>query len=552
MFGFKNGILAMLYFSDIYTPTRNYFLTKQTLQNHQDTRGPSKVLDNLQFELDFPPLKPTFRLINVYEFFMNIIQISNTLAIVCVQAGLERGSDCYIFGRYAGLPPALGGFVTLLASVVHLVWKIKTNVMEKIYRIDLVPFLLRDQKLLKEQFERNTNGNRFKQTNGRKCSQMVETVPFSGYMKDVLYIKLEDPKDGKIKYILRPNRTPENRSKMVEMVDNLTKLNLLIVISVAFILSQIAIWGAIFDIAYIKTYPTCADKLEQLASENKLGCFSVSFQLPDYKHHRIAAVVDILYSLHLVVEASVTCFTPTALMMILAEDLMIYWMSIEKEINRSLSAQRSMRLHESTGAHGYKSSKVPMYPNRNAQADKTNRFLFLERKERRSKYISSDKQLDIQMQISQRLIIDFFLQLRYYDRYVSWGLTVGFLVWAAIFVYTSYVALSEFDSYSLMALNALRIGGIGLAVSPLFFLVKVKKVTATAYPRINTLMAHDNSNARKLVWLQILEFYTNTSNHYGFTLMHSFQVDWKLPLQLLGSSISLIIVLETYKKYVMI
>lgn len=541
-FDTNNKLFIIKFFSYTYNPTRKFYSSYYKLNHPAYTNSTrSKSLsgeshDERQVDIDFkmPEMKAIFTAYYVTSTITHFFSFFHSIALIMIYESywdLKLELNCYIPGRLSLHKDAvkLVPYFQLISNALHMIWRYLNVHYESSYRLDGVIFLLSNEDSYRQQLGREIDVDRSTKSNS------IARGSSRNYLRDVLYLKIKFNENHSQSF-LRPNRTVEAREKLVKIVDTIMIRCLVIAALLCCLVYPIILAMILLDSGYIENYPTCSPELEKLKAEGRLGPYSMTFWPPN--HRLICLLFDAFINLFTYVDDLVALIFPASLSLILTADLMIYWNHIDSKLNSLLlelkSFQINMELNQADGS-------MPT------------RFCTTKWRARSSAagihgWDHTDDRLCKEIQILQAQIIDFFKQLRYYDKYVSLLITFLFQIWITMFVVTSYMAIKLDDTYTLTVIRVIQLYGCAALSGPVYGLLRLRRRTKNTYIQLCGIVAYENSHKFKSSWSTILEFYTHKAN-YGFSILHKFPLTWMSYLRCIATSISVLVVIETFGKF---
>lgn len=549
--GTRSKLLLVMFFSHAYSPTRRFYLNK--CRNHRDpikyrkrsslrlasTNECGSRLSELETVMPSIPLK--YYLYYIFSTSTHCIGIFHAPILIIILNncfGIDLHWNCYLLGRlcfhssFAYYIP----YFEFASTVLHSVWRYVNKYVERYYKLDCLVFLLADSASLKRQLEHDL-GPDVDTSSETEFPIFSVKPPRNSYLMDILYMDIEWL-DNSYRHLLRPNRSLKAREQLANILDweffAISVFCLTLLVSI----EPVIFYTGFFDRGYIKSYPTCMPNLELLAREDRLPWWSVTLFPPN--HRWLGGPADIMINLFTYLDGLLALVLPVTLAYLLTQDLMLYWQYIAKKLDqlriRQIEEQCSDKICSSDNSR--RPSQV-MDP-RELRAPLVARYT--------SSLTRKLEQFDLETHILQRQIIDFFTQLRAYDKFVSFLVTFLLIVWVIMFLGTSYFAIKAQNTAALVFIRAVQVYCYIALICAFYGLLKLRKFIQDTYPILSGIMARERVPRRKAIWSQVLELFTDKKN-YGFTIMHSVPLTWLSFTNGIASSVSFLIVMETFRRY---
>lgn len=524
----------------VYRPTRDYYKShlceetgcsseKTDLNQRNFKSSPEKRKSKCDGQDSCLPEEPRWldcytkltTLVHVYSVFQSTLLI----IILNPYLGLDSSWNCYILGRLTIHESSfkLIPYFQFLSSTLLLLWRYIIAYIDRKYRLDCVVFLGTSKQKLGDlvsaefdvRFDRNS--------------------PPDPWLERMLYMEIPQSDGGNLLF-LRPNRIMRTYRELSKFFDRFFVLIVVATTSLTGLMFPFILRTVLLDLYFIQVYPTCMPDLEQLAEDGKLPwwSFSVFDWPPNYR--LLTLPFDVLINLVVWLEDMAALLVPATFAVLFSEDLVIYWRDLSRRLDELL--YRMKNSISFSQANGFNSHPHPHYLIHGPMATMMQEFT-------ESRGQARANRIDMEIFILQQQIIDFFTQLKHYNKYVSLVASFFFLSWSVLFMASSYFAATSESMTLVMLIRILQVYGLVAILAPLYALLRIRTRTKRSYPIIASIMSFERDPARQGYWSQILEHYTDKP-FFGFTLINLYPITWLSYLNLVASSVSFLVVLDTY------
>lgn len=456
--------------------------------------------------------------------------------------------NCYLLGRISlnKYVVRFMPYVQILSNVLALAYRYWITIHLKVLRMDTLLFVITKEEDIKNQLETDFNEHNIEEN-------WPIQKPIDNYLRDILYLEVEvyDKttrhylRPNSKQYFLRPNRTLTAHKHIVHVMNTIWYFSLLAYWVIFIPVQPFIVDAALWDVNYLNNYPTCSPDIEELHRKGQLSRWSLTLSLIPLNHRLLAGTFDVINNCILWQENLAALIFPSALVMLLAEDLILYWKSIRHKLDCLLNkmiyyTEKGLLLDYGPNSMKHLDSIMSFHQRTNSYRHVYDLTL------QNSKKI--DRELNDEAFLIQRQIIDFFSLLKAYDKYVSCIATYMYTLVVFAFIFCSYFAISSDNIQILTFFRAIQVFAMCTLSIPTFGILRLRGFTKTAYPILNKIMAHERNPRRQLYWKQILDFYTNKPA-YCFTILHGHPLDWMTYLNVVASSFSCLIIFETYVRH---
>lgn len=577
----RSTLMSVMFLSHIYNPVRKFYLARyrlfiewqaqvesdKSLQsssinnqvreelNHDKQFTVILTQDDREPDISLPKIRDLYYTYYVVSNFTHFIGIFHSITLICIRNnsfGLNINLNCYIPGRlsiHAGAIKLLPYF-QLISNFLHVLWRYANSYVEKEYKLDGLLFLLMDSGNLESravcisgQSQQHHNDYEYKENarlGDRRYIKPGETSNSELISKQILYLTTE-AKGGGSKMILRPNRTILALKQLSTTFQRIMFWVFMISTFLLIVLLPNICYVGFLDFFYIQNYPTCLREIERELHSGQRSLWSISLFR---SYHRIfCAPFDIIINFITWFDDLIALLLPTSITLILTEDLLIYWRYIEQKLEELLvklklkSDQLKYWNRGDFGKHSF-------------TADSTSRMYRIIRDTTYTRKFQPQifEETTDETHILQRYMIDFFHQLKHYNRFVSLLTATLFIIWITMFITTNYMAIKMNSFQGILIIRLLQIYSGAALTGPVYYLLRLRKSTKRAYGIIGAIMAYETSPHTKMAWSNILEYYTYRPR-YGFTLLHHYPLTWMSYLNVIATSVSFLVIVETYYRH---
>lgn len=526
-------MLAIICSSYIYDPIRRYYILRAS-KSVNVSRFPSisehyrcrisplnhQVVESSPPEQNIPSLPNSWKF---YCALSNMVHLmswlqSGSLMIIFELPQLDKSWNCYVPGRASLHSSFIGSmhYFQWLCDLWLFYWRKIIPYLEQTYRLDGLFFIMFDQSRLAEHLS---------------IQEKSKSKTGSAFLRDILYLEAKF-QDDNFRYLLRPNRTVLAHKKLSQTVENVWFWCAGLAVCLFLLIVPSILNVTLFDCYYIKNYPGCRPDLDKLHEQNKLSRWSISFQLLDFRW--FYQLFDLILNYFIFSDIILGTLIPNGVAIILLQDLIIYWSHIRVKLDKKLDELKLRSIIHNGGYYiNSKDSKLI--------SERPRKYFFEKHSTPRRKTSKSANELHI----LQSEIMDFFAQLNYYDRFVSNFISIAFQIWVSMFLATSFMTINIESASGLATFRFVQVLGCGALSIPVYSLVRLSKATRNAYPIISAIMAHEKDLKRKAWWSSLLECFDRQK--FGFTLLHSYPLTWLSYLNCIGTSVSFLVLFETYR-----
>lgn len=409
---------------------------------------------------------------------------------------------CYMprvhFHEYLGQSKMI--WFSILFSSLHLLYRCFILVHGFNARLDVIPFLLLDRF------------NRIQETPSLVQS---DAVGFSNHWDSLLFLRISFARRHRIASRLRPNRTAASRAKMIRLTDSSFIFSVVILICPLVVLVPIGVSELFFNHEAIFE-----------------GCHISYFD----RVYWLRALSS-LYTCSLITVDSYLMFTfPIGMSGVLIFDLMSYWSHIEEKLWQLRSLLAHPSLAEPIWMISARGRGTEVLDNQKSC-----------RVEFRKKNLDSEKDLCDEL---RALINDFFENLRFTNKYISWIICFSFVVWLTSNALTTILGLQmRSTTEHTIIVRGFQLIGIFFIALISHLVLNLKRRTQPAYTTICSLMALDESR-RKEEWIKSLRYYTDKKSFYAFTFPGSGMFDELMFFKFISYTLTLTLYFEIIRFHV--
>lgn len=504
---YKVILLASVYCTYLWLPIRNRLVKKLSNSFKYKNHDEQQLCDKVDAEI-FGSNRVRLA-VKFYYFLSTTFHCLNLAVNVLLIHQTEMkwfGTNtftCYLPRLYIhwSLDPQNMPWLSQMISILHLIWRYVTLFYERQFDLNLITYLLWDEKTL---------------NNASNLNNSAQTIELA-LLQSIIFLKYEDPNQRRLIAVRKPNRTVESRNKLIEQINSYT-VKIIVLFTTAFMFFVPA--GAIkifFD--QQSHYPDC------------IVANSSSFTF------WIRVIPTACMSAIHFFDSFIALLLPISLGLILIEDQMIYWDAISARLEglkQVLSARSSIETNKNFSAHRIRPTLL---------IDKRNQSLSMNHS---INYLSLDDQA-VQMEILQvqKLTGDFFLQMRCLDKLVSALLTFIIFVWLSYNGLLCAVGVQLSFAKNVSLIRVLQLLGIATIYTICHKSLRMKERTEPAFKTINYLAVVDPSRY-KVDWIPLLNCFTERPCH-GFTILHSKLFTRLTLFQICAYTFSIMIAAETIR-----
>lgn len=473
---------------------------RTTLQTSQRL---SQLEQEISLIVGIPRLPTIFRIYFLISSGTHLINIiSNWMLILRIEERWTGGNflTCHMprLVLQDGINQNYTFYFSLLFSMLHLLWRVSIVCFKKEYELNLLSFLLWN--------EEPADSNIIEHQDPTKA-RIVREI-----RNDILYIKFEEA--NRTKTLPRPHRNDQSQDQLVARVKYLAHR-----VGAMILIISLILWPA---------------SLRTVITEHPLLYAGCDVNLYDGSYW-IRSFLSIHVTITQFFENFLCLFVPAAAVFVCVEDLMEYWKSIEVRLNvlrnklplyRVLSDCQSRHYNASSAFNYYVSNRILINSVDSRLVEKS---------------AMENEILELQM-----LLIDFFIELKHLDGFISLMLPFGILIWFSCNGVLSMIGL-QLATSTIIIRGIQIVGAVVISFICRYCLLILVK-TEPAYKAISTLVAWDPStNKRK--WHYLLDHYTDRPR-YGFTILYSTRIFTHITfLQVFAYTVSIIFVMETLQKH---
>lgn len=478
-------------------------------------------------KIDTRSMVQIYRKTSMLLYTLNIIKYP---LIMAAQKGvIPNYLNCYLLGRFSlheELIPFLPVFtfqLSFLQVIYHILLRFRSC-----FDLDLILFLLQDERVLSEEINR---AHRVSNLSGGDLKFPTNAL------QAALFYQIKDKNLSTFR--LRPNRSLEMRSVLFRKMRNVFYIACLTGMVTLVCFFPLTLLASFFDRLYVKTYPSCCPVLEQLLREGKLGAWSVRFDLCNTRIY--SSPLDLIENMLICIDHTFVFSILCLMIYLVTEDLCAYWQAIDREVRSFVQVLRfDLIMRESKQPTIRKSCFYHL-----DQPIVRDLFWLSSGIPGASKSLVPEAAHDEYIAQLQAMIEDFFVCLARIDRYA--GLMIRLCL--AYFVLSQlsilYLSLSVRDFWRLDVSKLVEVTICTAYPIMIILFTKIKRVTDKTYTHLCTLMALDRSK-RKKYWSRILENYTDL-RRINFTVASHVPLIWPYALNLMATTISALVVVETLK-----
>lgn len=465
----------------------------------------------------------------------SIIQSSSLIFIFNSFLGANRHLNCYVLGRLAlhesfvdTLP-----YLQWISNVLMLTWRAIILHAFKHYRLDCIVFLTTDRRVLESrslEFD-------------LQLEMQVDQCSMAPWLRRVLYMEMSQS-DGRILLFLRPNRTLKTHQELTNFFNRFFAVLMAATASLLLFMVPLIVRTCLFDLCFIRNYPGCMPELDERARAGQLSAWSVALLgWPNYRW--LTLPFDAAINLAVWFGDLAGLMIPSTLAILLSQDLVIYWRDLSTKLSELHVKMSSSSSNQEDHASKHQFDDRAASSNRLRSQVRRKNLAWPDVEFRGPLFGDDDSKLDLEIHILQQQVIDFFRQLWHYNRYVSLITTFFFMAWFTLFMVSSYFAATLDNKTLSTIIRVIQIYGFVAILAPLYVLLRIRTQLKRAYPLMASIMCLERVPMRKEYWSQILEYYTYKPA-FGFTLLGGYPITWMSYLNLIASSVSFLVVLDTF------
>lgn len=471
--------------------------------------------------------------LSLFSYLLNIVKYS---LLIAIQEGFfDIRFNCYLPGRFS-LNMAFARYMPALAlqlAVLQSTYRFVILKCKSCFEIDVVLFLVQDIEDLQEEIRNVEMMNRDSNQDVSFPNNILQMAMF--YQIQSKY---------RNKYRLRPNRTFESR---LELISKMRYLLLGAFVVGCIVLTVLAIGSfvnMVFDVCFIKSYPTCCPEMENLVKNGQVSGWSFNFGICRYR--MFAFVFDLIDNTTFLLDNSIVIFFLGGMTYIITEDLLSYWKYIDQTIS-SLLLVLIYKLHFTHKRGDCRLLDVPIVEKRRELELTKNLAWINSGIPGSSETEAPDIVIEERIIELQGMIEDFF------DSLARAGKFVGLLVKLAMAYYiTCNIVLLYFtskigDFWSLSIARVIIFNVNSAFFASAYLATRIKTATDRTYTRLCSLVAHDRSR-RVEVWVKILENYTHLKRN-NYTVARKVPFIWPYALNVMTTSLSSFIIFETFRRF---
>lgn len=437
---------------------------------------------------------------------------------------LNRPLHCYLIGRSAE-SEVFGNTLTFIIACAWLSWRTSSKIEKGPYKLSGTAFVLMEQQEIDQFYERIYRGYdvHHPYNSSDSSKQLCPSIEFNldefvqlrrreRFILDTMCLR--DVTAEQITFKLRPNRTPQSRSKLLRFMGRAHLLASLHVLGIICLATPYGLAISASERRYMSVYPDCDPLLKQL---DRTGMPTLEHSKTLTWHRTLTILFDFIENSVITIDGSMLCLYGVASIFEFTHDLIVYWRQIHEKIAKLVASERLDRFR----------NVAMQQPEPRTQIQRSHHVPTTFHFERKL-FQRATREVQVE-------ILDFFHQVRTVDVLLTNALSIiitGWLTLAALFTYISIVETIKTLPVDMIVVLAFII--YALTLSSCCSLV-LQHQCNRSYSSICALMALDRTGSWQ-GFMTIVDLFTRRSA--CFTLFHNYPFQSTTFLKLFGYTFS--------------
>lgn len=496
---------------------------------------------------NLPPISPYFRFYRLFStVVMVLVVIKNVLPVSLINnLGLNLPAHCYTVGRFR-MFDLEAEEIGIILSLYHITWRIVQFLNRRLFKIDLIMFLLQEKQAVHNQFRLVGQSYAVGSSHYRDIS--AKELLLNSIMYYPINYKTYT------NYKIRPNRTESARLDLIEHVADLTMVSCSVFMFLLLCLGPLLAYGILDDRHYLNSYPGCDLYISHLNETNQLNQFSVTWT----KHRLTAQVADSIENLVIWFDSGAALVLVFPMSYTLNYDILIYCRNLHSKLEDALYRLQIERLLKDTELDGTDKYSKKNFIDRSRKINSPGKIAMnfgvgCDSKTSlgaprqvipvRSEMFTNRRETDKLIYELQAQLCDYFYQIESVDMLVSDIMSYSTVIWLITFAYTTYLNVLNGSILLLKIIQGLCFTGFSVVS---LYLVKLPRQNRFFHSIICSITALDQSPYKR-GFTEILEFY-QSRNLSTYTLFHSYPFYSTTYLSIVGYTLSCVSVVSSLLK----